>query len=97
MYKKLMTLVLTLYLTLGATGCAITTTGDAGWEIYCGVRTKQYSQEPAKVEIESNIAKEMIDSFLGRELITKDDGPVLKALWWGAKWYFGVPGILDAF
>lgn len=51
MRKNFVKLFLAAYLLIGTTGCAFTTVGEANWEIYGGVRTRQLSEEPAKIEV----------------------------------------------
>jgi len=49
-------------------GCAVLTKGSGSWEIYCGVRTEQTSEEPASVGIElSPVLERMIDNLTDGE------------------------------
>ncbi|RLC88977.1 MAG: hypothetical protein DRJ03_00005 [Chloroflexi bacterium] len=68
MTKRLATLLLTVCLAVGATGCAFTTTGEASWEVYGGIRTRQLSEEPAKVEIESSVVDKIVESLTDGEV-----------------------------
>lgn len=68
MTKRFATLLLTVCLAVGTTGCAFTTTGKASWEVYGGVRTEQLSDEPSKVEIESSVVDKIVESFTDGEV-----------------------------
>lgn len=68
MRKSFVTLLLTACLLVGTTGCTITTTGEASWEIYGGVRTRQHSDTPAKVEIQSSIVNTIVESLADGEV-----------------------------
>lgn len=61
MKKKLALLFMAVCLTVGNLGCSIGTTGEASWEAYVGVRSKQISDAPAKVEIESTVVDKVVD------------------------------------
>ena len=63
MRKKLITLLLAVCLFASTAGCAFTTTGEAGWEVYFGIKTKQYSEQPGKVQIESSAVDRIIESL----------------------------------
>lgn len=61
MRKSFIALLLTACLLVETVGCTITTTGEASWEVYGGVRTRQHSDQPAKVEIQSSIIDSLMD------------------------------------
>jgi len=61
MTKKLVTLLLTVCLTVWATGCSVTTTGSTSWEMYGGFRTINDGKVPAKIEFKSSV----VDKILG--------------------------------
>lgn len=61
MKKNIVALLLIACLSVGTMGCAFPTTGEAVWEVYGGVRTRQLSEEPAKVEIQSSVVDKIID------------------------------------
>lgn len=63
MFKKITIFMLTLCLMVGSTGCVVDTGGDASWEFYGGIRTKQISKAPAKVEIQSTVIDKIVDMF----------------------------------
>jgi hypothetical protein len=63
MTKKLAALLLVICLTFGTTGCSVITSGESSWEVYGGVRTKQISDEPGKVEVKSTLVDKLIDMF----------------------------------
>lgn len=63
MRKNFVTLLLATFLLFGTTGCAFTTQGDGSWEIYAGIKTKQHSEQPAKVTIESSVVDKIVDSL----------------------------------
>jgi hypothetical protein len=67
MLKSLITLVFVVCLFAGNTGCAIVTKGDSQWEIYCGIRTKQNSEQPGSVGVESAVFEKLIESFTDGE------------------------------
>ena len=68
MTKRLATLLLTVCLAVGATGCAVTTAGEASWELYGGFRTRQHSEEPAKITVESSVVDKVVDSLIDGEV-----------------------------
>ncbi len=68
MRKTLTTLVLALCLFTTAPGCALVTKGDAQWEAYCGIRTKQTSEEAGSVGIESAVLEKLIESLTDGEV-----------------------------
>lgn len=68
MTKKFATLLLTACLAVGTIGCAVTTAGEASWEMYGGVRTRQHSDEPAKVNIQSSVVDKIVDSLTDGEV-----------------------------
>lgn len=68
MTRKLATLLLVVCVTVWATGCAVSTTGSASWELYCGFRTIQNSEEPSKAEFDFSIFDKMIDSIIDGEV-----------------------------
>ena len=68
MRRILATLLLAVCLFGGTSGCAVTTTGEASWELYGGVRTRQHSEEPAKVEVESSVVDSIVNSFTDGEV-----------------------------
>lgn len=87
MYKSLITLLLTICLFIGTTGCALTTTGEGSWELYFGIRTRQHSEQPAKVELQSSIADQVVDFLTDYEISEFDLRALLKVVWLGAQWY----------
>lgn len=62
MLKSFVTLLLILCLLLPA-GCSLITGGEAEWELCVGVRTKQISDKPAIVSVESTIVTRIVNSF----------------------------------
>jgi len=68
MKKYLITLLLAACLSLGTAGCVVTTTGEASWEAYIGIRTRQHSEEPSKVEIQSSVVDKIADSLTDGEV-----------------------------
>lgn len=65
--KKLVSMLLTACLVVGTTGCIVSTTGEASWEVYGGVRTMQHDDgEAAKVEIKSSIVDSLIDGEISK-------------------------------
>jgi len=62
---------LTVLLFFGLSGCSITTTGDASWEIYCGVRTTQKGDAPANVQAQSSVVEKILD-FATADLFHED-------------------------
>jgi len=83
--------------TLLLNGCIVTTSGDATWELYVGVRTRQISKEPSKINFQSNQIDKIISSFMNEPSFGKDGNIIPKTLLYAAKWYFGVPTLLHAF
>jgi len=81
-----MTLLLTACLFVGTTGCALTTTGEGSWEIYFGVRSKQHSAQPVKVELQSDIVDKITDFLTDYEISELDLKALFKAAWLGAQW-----------
>lgn len=69
MKKGFVTLLLTACLLIGTTGCTVTiaTAGEASWEAYMGVRTKQHSDVPAKVEIQFGVVDSLLDGKVSPE------------------------------
>jgi hypothetical protein len=67
MWKRLVTLMLVACLFAGNTGCALVTKGDSQWEVYCGIRTEQKSEEAGSVGIESSVLEKLIESFTDGE------------------------------
>ena len=67
MRNSFVALMLVVCLFVGNTGCALVTKGDASWEVYCGVRTTQNSDEPASVGIESDVLERLIDNLTDGE------------------------------
>ncbi len=63
MIKKFVSLLLAVCLVFGSVGCSVVTSGESSWEMYGGVRTKQHSEEPAKVEVKSSVVDKLIDMF----------------------------------
>lgn len=63
MKKSLIVLIIVAGLFVGSAGCAIQTNGEASWEAYFGVRTKQHSDEPAQVKVESSVVDKIVDSL----------------------------------
>lgn len=60
MNKKIFPLA---FVVLCLSGCSLTTTGESSREIYIGVRTKQHSETPAKVEYQSTIIDKYMESL----------------------------------
>ena len=67
MKKSIAVLCFLTHLLLGS-GCVVTTSGEANWEIYAGIRTKQSSPEPASVEIQSSVVDKLMESFSDGEV-----------------------------
>ncbi len=63
MKNRSVPLILFLYLLLCFTGCAVTTTGEGTWEICIGIHTKQISEHPARVGIESSVVDKIVESL----------------------------------
>lgn len=68
MKKNIVTSLFALCLFVGTTGCAITTTGEANWEVYGGIRTRQLSEGPASVEFQSSVVDKITDSLTDKEI-----------------------------
>lgn len=69
MRKRFVTSLLAVCLLVGPiSGCSFTTTGEANWEVYGGVRTRQLSEEPASVEIKSSVVDKVVDSLTDGEV-----------------------------
>jgi len=69
MTSKFATLFLTVCLAIGTTGCAVTTTGESRWEVFCGIKTTQVSKDKeAKVEIKSSVVDKIVGSFVDGEV-----------------------------
>lgn len=69
MRNRFATLLLAACLVVGpVTGCSFTTTGEANWEVYGGVRTRQLSEESASVEIQSSVVDKVIYSLTDGEV-----------------------------
>lgn len=56
-------MILMVFFVIGISGCAVTTTGSATWELYGGVRTEQQSEAPSEVKVESTIISKIVDYF----------------------------------
>jgi (2Fe-2S) ferredoxin len=63
MRKNFVKLWLAMCLLAGTTGCALVTANEGSWEIYAGIRAKQISEEPARVEIQSTLIDTIVDSL----------------------------------
>lgn len=63
--KRNMIFMLTIGLVFLVNGCAFETTGVGSWEAYAGVRTKQISEQPAKVIIQSTVIDKIVDLLTG--------------------------------
>jgi len=68
MTKRFATLMLAVCLAVGTIGCSIGTQGEASWELYAGFRTKQHSEEPAKIVIESSVVDKIVESLTDGEV-----------------------------
>ncbi|KKN91215.1 hypothetical protein LCGC14_0220830 [marine sediment metagenome] len=68
MTKKFVTLTLGAFMMIGIMGCTITTAGEASWEMYGGFRTRQHSDIPAKVTIQSSVVDKIVDSLTDGEV-----------------------------
>ncbi len=68
MRRNIVTSLLAACLLIGTTGCMINTTGEANWEVYGGVRTRQLSEEPASVEFQSSLVDKITDSLIDGEI-----------------------------
>ena len=68
MRNSFVSLMLVACLFVGNTGCAVVTKGDSAWEAYCGVRTKQNSEEPGSVGVESAVLERLIDNLTDGEV-----------------------------
>lgn len=71
MTKKFATLLLAICLVVWS-GCAVTTTGEASWELYGGFRTRQYSEKPAKAELQSSVIDKIINSLTDGEVTEEE-------------------------
>lgn len=67
MRNSFVALMLVACLFVGSTGCAVVTKGDSTWEVFCGIRTKQNSEEPASVGVESAVLERLIDNLTDGE------------------------------
>lgn len=67
MRKSFVTLMLVAGLLVGAFGCAVVTKGNSSWEVFCGVRTEQISEETASVSVESEVLERLIDNLTDGE------------------------------
>jgi cytochrome b561 len=69
MYKSFAILLLSVcMIIIPISGCAVSTQGDASWELYAGFRTKQHSEEPAKITVESSVVDKIVDSLTDGEV-----------------------------
>lgn len=68
MRKSFVTLLIAACLFIGITGCGISTQGEANWELYGGFRTKQHSEEPAEIIVESSVVDKIVDSLTDGEV-----------------------------
>lgn len=56
-------IMITSFLALVLSGCAIGTQGEASWELTLGFHTKQISDKPAKISVESTEVSKVVDFF----------------------------------
>ena len=59
MRKRFCILCLVLFLS----GCSVVTQGEGKWEFCMSIQTKQISEQPAKVGLESKALDKIIDSI----------------------------------
>ncbi len=63
MIRKISALLLIACFAVGTIGCTVGTIGGADWEIYHGFRTKQTSEVPSVVSVESSVVDKVVDSL----------------------------------
>lgn len=63
MIRKIVTLLFATFLLFEVAGCQIITEGDGSWEACFSIRTKQNSEQPAKVELKSSVIDKVVDSL----------------------------------
>lgn len=97
MFRKFAVLLFSACCLFVPSGCVVTTSGDASWEIYCGVRTKQHGNEPSAIELKSKLVEKMIDSFVDKRTSGTAGDDIINAIIWSVKWHFGVPSLLNSF
>ncbi len=97
MRTKFAVLLFSAYCLFFPSGCVVTTNGDASWEIYCGIRTKQHSKEPSTIELKSKLIEKVIDSFVEDKTNGTVGDDIINAIIWSVKWHFGVPSLLNSF
>lgn len=68
MRKNIVTLLLSVFLLVGTTGCFIITEGESSWEIYTGMRAKQQGKKTAKVGIKSSVVDKIVNSLMDGEV-----------------------------
>jgi hypothetical protein len=68
MRRSLTVLTLAVYLFFSSTGCVVITTGEASWEAYVGLRTRQHGEKLAKVEIKSSVVDKIVGSLTDGEI-----------------------------
>ena len=78
-------------------GCAVTSVGSGAWDIFAGVRSQQYSEEPASIKIESKVFEDFLKAIIDGKITPAEKELITKILWHAAQWYFKIPGVIDLF
>ncbi|KKN99028.1 hypothetical protein LCGC14_0142730 [marine sediment metagenome] len=94
--RNISILLLSVYLLIFSLSCSVTTRGGS-WEIFTGVRITQHSIQQPSIGIESQVLDGLIEALTDGKITPAEKEIIIKIIWWTAKWYFNIPGVMDLF